>query len=258
MPRPASQCERPEIAAVVVRVVGPHAEQMAHRIDAPGRLMRHEDPDHPAPEKSLERAPSAVEGEPDRGRQCEAESKPQQIEPVRQRGRPVADEIGYVASGVLRLRLEQPAHMGAPEPGESRLVRPMRILIGVGMGMMTAMGRRPEQDRPFARHRAESGEDQPQRGSAFECTVGEIAMKADLDADRAGQIEREEEPERHRSGPAYVPSHDEGGERPQGRHHHHGQRDAPMHGQPAGARQRRVEGAHAPFSCRSRYWARQR
>ena len=220
--------------------------------------MRHEDPDHPAPEEPLERAPSAVERESDGGRQRETQSEPQQIEPVRQRGRPVADEIGYVASGVLRLRLEQPAHMGAPEPGESRLVRSVRILIGVGMGMMTAMGRRPEQDRPFARHRAASGEDQPQRGSALERPVGEIAMKADLDADCAGEIEREEEPERDCTGPADVPGQDEGGERPQGRHRHHGQRDAPMHGEPAGARQRRVEGAHAPFSCRSRYWARQR
>src|SRR6478736_4312457 len=53
-------------------------------------------------------------------------------------------------------------------------------------------------------------------------------MKADLDADRAGEIEREEEPERDCTGPADVPGQDEGGERPQGRHHHHGQRDAPM------------------------------
>jgi hypothetical protein len=187
MPRPASAARAARNCGCRRASRRPRAEQMAHRVDAPGRLMRHEDPDHPAPEQSLERAPSAVEREADRGRQREAQSEPQQIEPVRQRGRPVANEIGYVAPvscGCGSNSQPTCARQNPANPGRFGPCGSCSVSEWEWWRRWVAAQNRTG---PFAGGRAESGEEQPQRRSALERPVREIAMKADLDADRAAR-----------------------------------------------------------------------
>src|SRR5579871_2497156 len=117
MPAVAEHGDRQEeiVTAVVVATVRAGSKQMAERVHAPDRVMPECNPNQAAPQESIEcTAPATDEPIPERGRNCQPQKNPHEVEAIQPHQHPIFDQLWNIQNPVVDLRSEEPADMRMP------------------------------------------------------------------------------------------------------------------------------------------------
>ncbi len=131
------------------------------------------------------------------------EHDPQHVEPVDRTDEPVLVEILAPLAPLLHAEVrEQPAHVrvdetpdGAKGAGAVADVRRVRVSLLVRHRVMLAVVGDPLRDRALHRHAAEDRERRPNGRAGLEALVREQAVKADGRAERAEDVEPDQQSE---------------------------------------------------------------
>ena len=182
----AERRDPPAVAGVVSRLEAPRAPHVRRRIHEPRRVQSDGGPQEHAPQHPVP-APEREQHEAERRQGNPMIFADPDVERI-------ASEVGCVFRGddvvvVQRVAEEDPPHV-RPEPA---VLRRMRIEVGVGMLMMFAMGRDPEQRAAFECERRADGEEIFDGFRRFIRPVREQPVIGHADAERERNVIRNTE-----------------------------------------------------------------
>ncbi len=185
------QRREPEHVARLVLDREPLApEEVADRVDRPGHVVEQEHPDEAAPQERGERAAeAAADDPPERERDREGQRDPQGKQLVDHAQGVVLHQVGRESLTIGRADgLEQPPHVRMPQAlhaapeARAAQVGGVWIAVLVGERVVLAVVGHPPDHRTLDRHRAEHGDDRPERRRGLERAVREHAVVAERDA----------------------------------------------------------------------------
>lgn len=144
---------------------------MTHRVDAPGRMVKQEHADEPAPQESQRRAcPCHRDESTDDCRNQKSKPNPDWEEIIDAHDGRIRQQVWNISIVAITGTAEEPPDMGVCESDDptdnSRLatcVRRVRIVLLIRVVMMLAVRRDPPDKRSLSSHAAEDHEENPNR-----------------------------------------------------------------------------------------------
>ncbi len=218
VPRLAERQDRQQrvVARVVVDVEPPVAREVADRVDRPGHVMDEEDAHQAGPDEGLQAAREAAVVRPTGEEGDDQAGQRDPREPLRDPHQAlVAQQVRRVLArpAALDLGRPEPADVGVPEALQALAaadVRRVRVALDVGVRVVLAVVRGPDQRGAFDRGRAGDDERVADPLRRLHRAVGQHPVVPDGHAERADQVRpdqhRDVEP-RHRGVPQH---HDRG------------------------------------------------
>ena len=221
----------PVVAALVLGLVGPAAERVAHGVHAPRHVVEQEDPYEAAPHHPGQAAlPRGVDRVADGERDPQGQDHPQHVEAVERPDERVVVQVAPVAPAALHaLGGHEPAHVRVEEAGEApeHAVAPVRrvgVPLAVGERVVLAVVGHPLGHGALDRHGAQDREGRANRRVRLERPVGEQAVEPHRDAEAAQRVERRQHDHVH-GADGGLPQQAHRGEHAEGRHHHRDEGD---------------------------------